>query len=285
MTILLWSVLAIVARYAAHAIPTFSLIFLRFAFASIPFLPILMYYKTWQKPYFRRLMGVAMLATVNVISYLWGIKYTTATVSQMIYAAMPLIVLLVNVLVFHRRTSWYKVVGIGIGFTGLVYILVQSILDRGTSIAGTPLGNVLIITAMVSWTMYMIFSKEMTRHFSPLEIAAVSVLSSFFPTLILASWELVFVTHHFDHLMVGVMAAAYMGIFGTFIAYISYQYALKHTSALMTSLTNYIQPITTGILAMLILGERVTLGFIVGAFIVFSGIFMTTTVELYRKRD
>jgi drug/metabolite transporter (DMT)-like permease len=71
-----------------------------------------------------------------------------------------------------------------------------------------------------------------------------------------------------------------MGFFGTFSTYVLYQYALKSLSALTTSLTSYVQPITTAILAIIFLGERLTTPFIIGAMLVFAGIFLVSEIKL-----
>ena len=52
---------------------------------------------------------------------------------------------------------------------------------------------------------------------------------------------------------------------------LSYQYALKLSSEVTAALFTYIQPVATIILAVLLLGERISLPFIVGAVLAIAG--------------
>ena len=81
------------------------------------------------------------------------------------------------------------------------------------------------------------------------------------------------------------LAVIYMGFCGTFLTFILYQYAIKQVSALTVSLSSYIQPITTAIVAIIFLGEKLTVYFVIGSIMVFLGIFLASTLELGRIRS
>jgi drug/metabolite transporter (DMT)-like permease len=59
-----------------------------------------------------------------------------------------------------------------------------------------------------------------------------------------------------------------------------YHWSIKHSSAIMASLTNYLQPVFTVVLANLILREQITFGFIVGSTLVFCGLLITTGTRI-----
>lgn len=79
------------------------------------------------------------------------------------------------------------------------------------------------------------------------------------------------------------LAGLYLGIGGTFLFYLSYQYAIKYTSPLYVSFSAYLQPVIATILAGIFLNEKLTVNFAFGSILVFSGIFLTTTLEVYKR--
>jgi drug/metabolite transporter (DMT)-like permease len=61
-----------------------------------------------------------------------------------------------------------------------------------------------------------------------------------------------------------IFSALVTGVIGTSLFYIVYQKAISIGNALTASLFTYLQPITTIIYAVLLLGETITLPFIIG---------------------
>jgi len=66
-----------------------------------------------------------------------------------------------------------------------------------------------------------------------------------------------------------------VGILGTAVWYLLYQYIIKHSSPLTASTILYLQPAATFIWAFLLLGEQVTRGFLIGTALAFLGIYLT----------
>ena len=58
---------------------------------------------------------------------------------------------------------------------------------------------------------------------------------------------------------------------GTSLFYLIYQYALRMSSEIAASLFTYLQPISTILLAVLLLGEKITIPFIIGGVLAVIG--------------
>lgn len=284
ITVVLWSVHAIISRTLVQEVAPMFLSLLRMGTAAILFLPFILKNRPWEKPKFDKLVAVSILSGGNVLFFIWGIQYTTASASQLIYAAIPVIIVLINIFIIKEKVSLGKIIGVLLGFGGLAYIVYLSSLEKGATIAGNFRGNLAVLVAMSSWTAYILFSKKLSRFYSPMEIGGISVVVSFILNLPLAAIEYFISKPNIIWNWQIISGAFYMGAFGTFLAYIFYQNALKHVSPLTTSLTSYIQPITTALLAGLFIGEMLTANFIFGSAFVFAGIFLTTTLEVYKRR-
>lgn len=278
-TVFLWSFMVVIVRDAVSRTDSFVLLFLRLLVAFLAFLPIFIKSRVWRKAKFKTLVLVSMGSTITLTFFMLGIAYTTATASQVIYAAIPILVLLFGKYYQRHTHSFRKISGVIIGFMGILLIVYLSVLEKGTTIAGSFFGNSLIIIAMLGWTAYLLSSKHLTRYFTPLEIGSTTITVGFFVSTLVLMFHLSGSGRIGSLALPALSAAFYMGFFGTFATYILYQYAVKHLSPLTVSLTSYIQPITTAFLAILFLGEQLTTPFIIGSMLVFTGIFLVSEIK------
>jgi drug/metabolite transporter (DMT)-like permease len=174
--------------------------------------------------------------------------------------------------------------GVLLGFAGIAFIIYSSSLEKGETITGSLIGNLGVMIAMFGWLSYVLLSKKFSRYFSPVEIGSTSVLVTLpvafmlfmiqlgleQPTIILSNRLLAI--------------SLYIGFFGTFLTYILLQYAIKVLSPLTVNLSSYVQPMTVALLAVIFLGEKMTWSFLFGGSLVFLGVFLTATLEFYRRR-
>lgn len=283
-TVVLWSFSVVIARATVTEFHPMTLLFGRLLVAAISFAPFFMERQPWKHYAFSKLIGVSLLSTVNLSFFMWGIQYTSASASQLIYAAMPILIIIVSALILKEKYPTRRIVGVLVGLAGIVYLVYLSAIEKGTTISGSLIGNLAIVVAMLGWMSYILLSKKLSKIFSPIEIGSVSIMVSFVVSIPLFLWETVRLRLPLHLSGDGILAIIYMGFFGTFLTYLLYQYAIKHVSVLTASLTSYIQPITTALLAIILLGERLTIGFIFGAILVFLGIFLATTLEMYHRR-
>lgn len=282
-TVLLWSYQAIAAKNAIADFPSMLLLSLRMGIAGVVFLPFFLREKPWKNTRFGDLIRASFFSTVNVACFLWGIQYTSASVSQLIYAAMPVLILLSDYVYGNKRHAWYTVFGVGIGLLGIGYIVYLSFIEQGTTITGSLKGNMAIIVAMCGWVVYILRSKSLSSSFSNVAIGSTTVLIGFAFSIMLAAveWYGYHPTVHFTG--TALWGGAYMGIFGTFFAYIFYQYGIKYTSPVTVSMTTYIQPVISTAMAAFFLGERLTPGYVFGSLLIFCGVFLTSSMELIEK--
>lgn len=73
-----------------------------------------------------------------------------------------------------------------------------------------------------------------------------------------------------------VISLLYVGIIGTGVFYFLNQYAVKHGGPLIASVIQYTSPPATLIWAMILLQEKITLEFIIGAILAYIGAWLVT---------
>lgn len=284
-TIFFWGFFAVVARFAVSSASPMVLLFMRFFVGAICFLPFILRDKPWRKRKFRELLTISMFSTVNVVLFIWGIQYTSASASQVIYAALPILILIYNFLILKEKHPWIKVAGILVGFMGIAYIVYLSAIEKGTTISGSLKGNITIIFAMVGWLTYLLRSKKIAKDFTPIEISSTSIFVSLAVAVLLLGVEIATGYAHVSGGITMILIGLYMGIFASFLAYMCLQFAIAHLKSLTVSLTSYIQPIATTLFATLLIGEKLTPHFAFGSVLVLAGVFFTSSLEAYHHQQ
>ena len=283
--LILFAVLVILAKAYASKVPSMYLLFMRMSFAGLIFLPFLVKARIWRKERFGQLAAVSFLSTINVVFFMFGIEFTSASASQLIYAAMPIMTIIISSLLYREKYDIKTVAGVFIGLIGIFYIIYRSAIEKGETISGGLFGNLMILIATFGWLFYILFSKKISKSFTPAEIGGTSVMVSFFFSIILLVVQLSITGRQIVLDRNILLATFYMGIGGTFFTYLLLQYAIKHLSSLTVNMTSYIQPTLVAVLAIFFLHEKLTWHFVFGSLLVFLGVFLTVTSEFIRRKN
>lgn len=283
-TVVFFSTGVIVARAVVIEVSPMLLLFLRMLVAAVVFLPFIFKSIVWKKPKFKNLVLVSLLSTINVAFFLWGIQYTSASASQFVYATQPILTILISNYLLKERYPTRSFFGVGVGLIGIAFIIYQSAVEKGETITGSLVGNIAMVIAMSGWLWYILLSKKMSKFFTPMEISGISIFVSLLVSIVLLLLQTTIASIPIILSWKAIFAGIYMGFFSTFLTYILTQYAIKYLTSLTVNLTSYIQPIVVTILAIILLGERLTTSFSIGSLLVFAGIFLSTTLELYKRR-
>jgi len=283
-TVLFFSLLVIIARAMVVDVSPMFLLFLRMSVAAIAFSPFLLKSGVWKKSKFKILVIVSLLSTINLSFFIWGIQYTSASASQLIYAAQPILTILVSNYMLKEKYPTRSFVGVIVGLMGIIFIIYQSVAEKGETISGSFIGNIAIVIAMLGWFWYIMLSKKLSKYFTPVEIGSVSIFVSLAVSIVLLIFQIVLTTVPVHLTKEALLAGIYMGFFGTFMTYILMQYAIKYLTPLTVNLSSYIQPVVVMVLAIFLLGEKLTVNFLIGSILVLSGVLLTASLEVYKRR-
>ncbi len=274
-----WGSAGIVAKVLLVHFDPFTIALLRAILASVFILPIFFRQKL---PSFgsiiKDIVPISMLSAINIGIYYIGMQRTTVNASAVMYAATPLLVTIIATVTIHEQMSVKKIVGIIIGFIGVLSFLILPELGRGDVGFGTPVGNLILLVAILSWSGYIVGSRYLTntKRYNPMLITSVSMFTSVVFLLIVN----LFVPHHietaaFTNFTI-IANFLYLGLFVTVVTYVLFQWAIGQLSSTTASLTNYLQPIFAFFFAWIFLGERITPAFLFGSLLVLLGVFIVT---------
>lgn len=213
---------------------------------------------------FASLFGVI----INQICFVEGLKRSLPAHAAMINAAVPLLTLLFGAILLREALSWRKIAGIILGITGIIYLLGLGSLSR---INPFFKGDLLNLANAASYSLYLVIARFALTHIKPAVALTWMTAFGIVGFGIYADWG--FPLEKLPHLPVRVLGfMVYLIIVSSVIAYVIYLWALKRVEASQSALFCYLQPVSSGILAYLLLGDMPEERFYISAGLILAGI-------------
>jgi drug/metabolite transporter (DMT)-like permease len=168
-----------------------------------------------------------------------------------------------------ERFSTRSLIGLAIGFAGIVVLVWPEMTHGGASGRSFIIGVIAIQLACVGWVVGTSYAKRHELGDNPFQSTALQMVFSGLMLLTAATahgdWaQLSFTPRTFA-------AMAYLSIAGSLIAYSAYIYAIQHLPLQLVSLYAYINPMIAVALGTLLLNEPLSARVIVAAALVFAG--------------
>lgn len=206
--------------------------------------------------------------TLSSLALYIGLTKTTASNSAIIYLLGPLILLILSASFLKERLSFRTFAGICIALVGSFIIIGKPWASNGNSTA--LVGNLLIVVAVFCVTISVVICKPLTKQMSAQQL---SFLYMFIGTVPIAAYSFK-QFHGWD--ITSTTTSGWIGLVGSTLAVVLakplFFFALKHKKAMDTGIYDYIESIATIVIAWLLLAEKPTPIFILGAALVLIGV-------------
>lgn len=278
------AILPIMIKLGTNALPPFIFSSLRFFASAALCIPFVFAQKNIIRT--RRewifLLFLSLFCAGDAFFFSIGILYTATIISQIIYAADPLMVVVLSYLLFREKPDRYKVGGLVIACIGLGLLFQKSFGKNMLLTFGTPVGNIYMLCGSLSWALYLIFSKKLNQRISVVTTAFTNSMISAIVFTCAIPIEYFFLHHSlawtpFSWFAILLTGSATSGM------YLLVQIGIKKTSAFTASLFQYLGPLLTAITAVPILGEKPTLQLIFGGCLILAGVFFATTYPILKE--
>lgn len=226
--------------------------------------------------------------TLNMLFFIIGVSMTTANAAAVIYTVTPLITLFLAKARIQEYSSPRKLFGIILGLVGVAGIILLPVLKGEHALDGDPMGNLLILCGVFSWSYYIVNSRQMIaqKHYDPLTVATMGIVGAFviFAFLTLITPHRPFVTAALSGAHPWLLLGYGIGV--TAATFLLHQWAIKHSSATTGSLTNYLQPVFAFVYNGIFIGEELSVEFFTGSILVLIGTFLATSEQIssYMRR-
>lgn len=269
---LIWGAASPVFKFSLANIPPFSLAFLRFFGACLLMYPFLHQNLRWSTLKDGRIWVMAILGiTFNITFFFLALQRTEAINAPVIASLGPVFILFGSLAFLHEKAKPRVIFGIVLSFIGTVTIVLRPILERG--IDGEIVGNILLILATLGAVGHTIIGRKV---FTPQNAAEFTFwqfflgAASFLP---LVTWEFSddpLWMANLDHR--GWTGIIFGAVLSSAVAYFCYNWALAKLPAFEVGVFTYIDPIVAIVISIPLLGEKITLPFVLGSVLVFLGI-------------
>ena len=273
-----------VAKLTLQEFPPMSLIFLRFAFASIFLLPFFMSQKKkikLAKKDLPKLIAVGVFAiTLNISLFFEGLKRTTAIDASMLSLTLPMFSVLFGWWFLKEKIYFVNLAGIFLGFLGALVIIGIPQIFTGTISREAFFGNILIILASIAWVIGAIIAKPLLSKYSSLVVTGIIFVVGAITMSLPSAVEYFNNPAWMNQITIlGLFGLTYMILLSSISAYFLFEWGLSKTSVIVADLFQYIEPFVATVLAVLILGERISHSFLFGAVLIAIGVFMGTLAK------
>jgi drug/metabolite transporter (DMT)-like permease len=270
-TLVLWASAFVVIRHLGETVPWGALSLGRLLIAAVA-LGILVFRRTptWPKRRDWPLLlacGIFWFGVYNLALNASEQRIDAGTAALIVQIGPIIVALLATVFLGEQMTSWL-LVGLGVGFVGVVIIGRAS----SQSATGDLLGVLLAAVAAVTYAIGVLAQKPLLGRLPGLEVTWLAVVLG---AVVCLPWagELVDVTRTAS--APTLLWILYLGLAPTAIAFSTWAYALSRTNAGSLSVTTFLVPLIATLIAWLLLGEvPPALAFVGGALCV-VGVFLT----------
>lgn len=281
---LIWGGNFVVAKVTLQEFPPMSLAFLRFSFACLFLAPFFFSQSKKVKIDKKDLPSLItvgiFIITLNIAFFFEGIKRTTAIDASVLTLIIPILSVLLGWGYFKEKIYLINLLGIFLSLVGALVIIGLPQLLTGSISTQMLLGNILVILASISWVIGAAFSKQMLKKYPSLTVTAIAFMVGAVVMFIPATLEYLENPSWPQQITVlGLFGLTYMILLSSISAYFLFEWGLSKTSIIAADLFQYIEPFVASFLAVMILAERITVSFIIGAGLIAVGVFLGTLAK------
>lgn len=280
---IVWGTTYLGIRVAVETIPPWFITSIRQGIAALIVLGILLYRKQlswigWDNLKYQLIPSLLMIVLANGFTTI-AEQTVPSGLTSIMSALSPVIIFIGSILFGIQKPSWKGLVGVLLGFLGVVFIFRKGLGDILDPNYKT--GMLFLSIAILSWSAGTVYSKKHTHKsnnialnlFYQFTISSVIqfVLAYIFSSdTDVSSWS-----------SRSILALLYLAVFGSVLAFFCYHYALKRVSAIQVSILNYVNTIIAVFLGWLLLDEVITIDFIIATALIILGVFIIN----YKRKE
>lgn len=280
-------------KFLVGHVPPFTLIFLRFAIASI-FLWLIVKIDSIKNKDNKRIdkedkpavmitgfLGVAIFYFFNSLS----LTYISASLASLICAMIPIFTLIANIIIYKRKCEVFLIVNFIAATLGVILVLDMR-LGEGFDISQL-IGITFMLLAVFSWIAYTIKTYELQKKYDSIFLLYKQTVAASMLLFIVALFdgakaiELLNQPHLLPVLIGNLL---FVGIVCSALGYLVYIIGMKKTGVEIASLYMNLIPGITAIVSYFILNEDMSIRKVLGIIIVIASLYAVALRDWIRSR-
>jgi drug/metabolite transporter (DMT)-like permease len=207
------------------------------------------------------------------VLFILGISMTMAGVTSLILASTPIFVSILNALIGVERIGIRVWGGVGSSFLGILLMINPGSLAEPVGLIFI-LGDLLILAATVCWAVYTVLSRPLLSSLSPLQFVAYTVALGT-PFLVLVSIPSLMRQNFAAVSWLGWAGLVFSSTLAIGFAYVVWYSGVREIGSTRTAIYENLSPVVAVLFARQVLGESLLPTQLLGAVLVFLGIYLT----------
>jgi len=213
-------------------------------------------------------LGLTGIFLMNIFIF-YSVKFTTSTSGSVLMNSNSFFIGIFSYLFLKEKIKINEITGIILGFIGCYLIITEGKFSSDISFSG----NLFALFAAISWAFYSVWSKRcgVIKKYG-------AVLSTFWASVfgtILLFLSLIVFQLPFSGGKAGVITGIYLGIVPAGIGFTLWFYAINKIKTIIAGILQFIAPLTTGIIAVIWFGEKISFFIYVGGFLTILGVLIS----------
>ena len=202
-----------------------------------------------------------------------SLRFTTATNTSLIVCSCPLFAMLIIALFYKsERFSKRQALGSLVALAGMAAV----VLNGHFVLHLSPLGDTLAFSACLCWALYTLLMKPVMGRYTAMFITRkvffygiLAILPYYIFVPDMPSWDVLVKPEVAVNLL-------FLGSVASMLCYLTWSWCMKGLGAVVCTNWVYVNPITTIIAAWLILGEQITVYFLIGSALIIAGMYLSS---------
>lgn len=216
-----------------------------------------------------------LVIAANQALTIMGMSYTSPVDATVVCSMTPIFTLVLGFIFLKQKLNWLKVVGVVLGFIGVLAFIFAGQEDEATNVTNPMLGNTLCFIAQFCGACYLVFFTDIIQKYSAFTLMKWMFLMSaicIFPFTITGIIAVDWIAMPFT----GVLDALYIVILATCLAYLLTPIAQKHVHPTVVAMYNYLQPVVAAVISILAGLAIVDIQTALYAFLIFTGVWLVS---------
>lgn len=212
----------------------------------------------------------------------WAEQYVSSGIAAVLSATGPLMILILQMLIFHQKASGVSLLGILLGFTGVILLVLPSL----TVSVGLwwGIGCVAILIGEIFYSSGTLYSKKVIQSFpkeSPIALNAAQMIYGGVLLLLLSC----FTEQVHSEVLVSPAAIGsllYLIVVGSMVGHSLFYWLIAKTNPIFPATWLYVSPLIALTIGVLFYGETINWVTVLGGITVISGTIISNLDNLRR---
>lgn len=272
----IWGGMYVVSKVVLEVIPPFALLSLRLILGTLTLWIIVAINGgiDFNRKQMLQVLGVGWVGYGISLGFQFvGTKLSTASNGSLVTSSTPAFVIIFAALILGEKITRRQLIALGIATLGVLAVIDPRTAQLSPNLF---LGNLSLVAAAITWALYSVLIRKVTRDLDTLRVSLVAFLGGMIIT-IPAGW------YEISQSGVGVITSGivwgilYLGIISTALAMYLWNTAFATLEAGVASLTFFAQPVVGAGLGALLLGEKLTPLFLLGGVLIGIGLWLAAS--------